>query len=282
MVSVGWYLNTKNEASHVNEAILLAEKALAQNYVENSTDMSKNQWGNIEGAKIAIGNIANKPLNGENIAKVKRIIDEISQREQGQALVSIHLAILNNNNDIDKLLDQQKMLEELKNETRYAKYREQVQSELSNKLILLCVKFAKNAIQKGDFETAEKYYRALPPKGLSEKDALLKLLETSYIAAGKKSPRVIFREQIETEEKIKRAIYAQEVEKALVESMMDVYVTVSGENNEYLRLKYVLWSRPLVLKFVKDSEIVKRARSLGFKQVYFDAGPYQQHIYYDL
>lgn len=121
MVSVGWYLNTKNEASHVNEAILLAEKALAQNYVENSTDMSKIQWGNIEDAKIAIGNIANKPLNGENNAKVKRIIDEISQREQGQALVSIHLAILNNNNDIDKLLDQQKMLEELKKETRYAK-----------------------------------------------------------------------------------------------------------------------------------------------------------------
>ncbi len=69
-----------------------------------------------------------------------------------------------------------------------------------------------------------------------------------------------------------RQEFAEQYERRLLNGGLDVYITLEGPEKTTMRIKYVLWSRPLVYKFINDEIIAKRFRELGFKKLIFDTG----------
>lgn len=78
-----------------------------------------------------------------------------------------------------------------------------------------------------------------------------------------------------------REKFAEEAEKIFLDSGMDVTVSVEGRHKNVMRLKWVLWSRPLVYKWGKNTELIGKLRELGFTRVIFDTG-FGERWWYDL
>lgn len=53
---------------------------------------------------------------------------------------------------------------------------------------------------------------------------------------------------------------------------MDVYVRVSGKQNEILTLKYVLMSRAKAYQFMNYDNFHERLKNAGYKKVIFSDG----------
>jgi hypothetical protein len=69
-----------------------------------------------------------------------------------------------------------------------------------------------------------------------------------------------------------RKSVAATFEKLFLDNMMDVDVWVSGKENEIITFKYVLWSRPLVRKFMNDDNFYGGLKRQGFKKAVFYDG----------
>lgn len=72
-----------------------------------------------------------------------------------------------------------------------------------------------------------------------------------------------------------REEYREKLDKIFLQSGMDVDVVLEGTEKEVLKLRYVLWSRPLVHQFTKggdmsDGSFLSNLKQAGFKEVYFD------------
>ncbi|MDG1287484.1 MAG: hypothetical protein P8P30_07965 [Rickettsiales bacterium] len=81
--------------------------------------------------------------------------------------------------------------------------------------------------------------------------------------------------------KLLRINYPKETETNFLKQGMDVYITVEGRNKDILRLKYVLFSRPLVYQITNQGRLMHTWKTLGFKKVIFDTG-YRRHWDIDL
>ena len=51
---------------------------------------------------------------------------------------------------------------------------------------------------------------------------------------------------------------------------MDVRVSISGVEKNVLKLNYILWSRPIIYKYVNENNFLDGPRRAGFKKVIFD------------
>jgi hypothetical protein len=74
-----------------------------------------------------------------------------------------------------------------------------------------------------------------------------------------------------------RTSYAKEIERSFLQAGYDVSVAVSGPKATILRLRYVLFSRPLVYKLTTDSYgketgLLDTCRKLGFQKIIFTDG----------
>lgn len=63
---------------------------------------------------------------------------------------------------------------------------------------------------------------------------------------------------------------AENLEEIFLKSGMDVTVKAEGKNSTILRLKYILWSRPLIYKLTHEHDILPGLWKAGFKKVIFD------------
>ncbi len=66
-----------------------------------------------------------------------------------------------------------------------------------------------------------------------------------------------------------RERYAKQIEKIFLRGGMDVTVSTSGPEKTVLKLDYVLWSRPLIYKFVNENNFLDGPKKTGFKKVIF-------------
>jgi hypothetical protein len=78
-----------------------------------------------------------------------------------------------------------------------------------------------------------------------------------------------------------REQFSQEVERIFLDKGMDVRVILEGRDKTVIRLKWVLWSRPLVYQWGKNAELFGKFRQLGFERIIFDTG-FGQRWWYDL
>ncbi len=70
-----------------------------------------------------------------------------------------------------------------------------------------------------------------------------------------------------------RQQYARQLEENFLNRGMDVVVTLEGQDKATIRLKYVLWSRPLIRQVITDSTIFESPdllKARGFKRLIFD------------
>lgn len=63
---------------------------------------------------------------------------------------------------------------------------------------------------------------------------------------------------------------ASKLEEAFLKSGMDVTVHVEGKAKDVLRLKYILWSRPLIYKLTTELDILPGIWKSGYRKVVFD------------
>jgi hypothetical protein len=83
------------------------------------------------------------------------------------------------------------------------------------------------------------------------------------------------KKQIEREEvaaKQYRIEMAAQLEKKMLSQGYDFYITVEGTNNEVMRVKYILTSRPMVYKIINETDFSANLRLAGFKKVIFTDG----------
>ena len=53
---------------------------------------------------------------------------------------------------------------------------------------------------------------------------------------------------------------------------MDVYVTVSGKQNEIIQIKHIFFSRPVVYKIQKEKTLFSELKTKGFKKLILTNG----------
>jgi hypothetical protein len=69
-----------------------------------------------------------------------------------------------------------------------------------------------------------------------------------------------------------RELFAKQLEKTYLNKELDVYVSVEGPDSTTLKLKFVLFSRPLVHQFANDAAAIAALREAGFKKVQLTDG----------
>lgn len=69
-----------------------------------------------------------------------------------------------------------------------------------------------------------------------------------------------------------RILYASSAEEIFIKNGMDIKVSALGKNNDQLRLKYVLMSKPLVYKFQNEMKLDEQARVFDFKKIIYTDG----------
>lgn len=69
-----------------------------------------------------------------------------------------------------------------------------------------------------------------------------------------------------------RLLYASAMEQVLVKNGMDVNVSAIGKDNDELRLKYALMSKPLVYKFQNEMDLQNQAKQMGFNKIIYTDG----------
>lgn len=69
-----------------------------------------------------------------------------------------------------------------------------------------------------------------------------------------------------------RKAYANELEHRYLKRGMDVHVSVEGDRNTTLKLRWVLISRPTVYNFINDRDLMSNLKSRGFRQLVMTDG----------
>jgi RNA polymerase subunit RPABC4/transcription elongation factor Spt4 len=91
----------------------------------------------------------------------------------------------------------------------------------------------------------------------------------------RKNKKIVDRESAKIANQVmiqKRAKFAKEYERQLLDKGMDVYVSTQGKDKSVLRVKWVLVSRPLVYKMINDGSVMGNLRNLGFKKLIMTDG----------
>ena len=76
-----------------------------------------------------------------------------------------------------------------------------------------------------------------------------------------------------------RENFSKKMEQIFLEHGFDVHVKISGKEKETITMTYVLWSRPLIYKFMNDSNFYDTLKKAGFKRAVFDDKYYHTWTY---
>lgn len=116
-------------------------------------------------------------------------------------------------------------------------------------------------------DARDSYNKITDTSLLAEKNAYKKKLEIveARINKDQDNMRVL-------EEKRARANIAKKIEDGFLEHGKDVYVSVTGKQNEILKLKYILVSRPFVHSLKNDEDFVRLIKHAKFKKVILTDG----------
>lgn len=69
-----------------------------------------------------------------------------------------------------------------------------------------------------------------------------------------------------------REAMAKRLEQNYLKKGLDVYISLNGKDKSTMKLKYVLFSRPLIHNLINDSEFTGSLRTAGFTKVIFTDG----------
>lgn len=129
-----------------------------------------------------------------------------------------------------------------------------------------------------ELDTADLYLKAIDDKTPEAKEAKLLLVES-------KKQRGVLEKKLEVAtaetKKILRKTAIEKLEKDLLSKGMDFYFTFEGKNEDTLRVKYVLMSRPVVHQITNETDFLSNMATLGVKKVIFTDG-YDDTWSYDL
>jgi hypothetical protein len=114
----------------------------------------------------------------------------------------------------------------------------------------------------GRLDDADRHYAILPAEDQRRPDVVK--LKAELERRKKESSRLA---GIAT-----REVFARQLEKNYLDQGLDVYVSLHGQDNTTLKLKFVLFSRPLVHKFTNDAGAMAALRKAGFKKVILTDG----------
>lgn len=132
---------------------------------------------------------------------------------------------------------------------------------------------------------AEIHLKDIPPEAKEYQQAQSLLKEIKKREAKVLAARQAEQEKVKKEEtkalQVQRTHYADLLERNFLDKGFDFTVTVSGQDNALLKIKWVLMSRPLVYKMTKDGELLDIWKKMGFKKVIFSDG-YRTSWTYDL
>ena len=264
-IAVFSFLQWNSEQAKAS-AFAKTKTLLNDGFIDNSV-LEKVTWGKVEEAKKAFA-----VYSHNKDAEAIKIADEILQRENGMKILVISKDLNSHKNDFEWLKKARDDIKSIPENCRYYQHAKQLTQQLSDVLDVVYLQKAKDSLKK--LEVKDTWGNLA---GISEK---------SKVAA----EATEIREQLLELEKEARAIadylardqYGKALESIFLKQGMDVYVTLSGKNHEYLNLKYILWSRPLVMKFADEGKIVSTARTLGFKKVTFEGNYYSGSWTYDL
>lgn len=138
------------------------------------------------------------------------------------------------------------------------------------------LKIGKEFFSKKEVKEAKAHLEAIKPSDPQYNEAQQLLPEVNRIL-----PEV-YRKEKELKKKADNLVrvgllahrksVAKEFEKLFLEHGMDVYITVTGKENEIITFKYLLMSRPIAYKFLSDSDFYANLKKHGYKTVIFSDG----------
>lgn len=262
--------HTYSVGQNEKQVIQQATTLLTDGYL-NNPDLTKATWGNyIEAKRILL----TLPSSATVRPEADKLLSEIEIREAGNKIGDSQKIIAENNTanfDTTTAKTLRDALSLIKQTNKFYQQAQDTLPILREALDRSLIEKARQSLSGGKIDVAYGYLADInfPSKYENESKQIiseLKEVEKSAIVASNI---------------IKRKQFAKKLEDLFVKDMMDVYVSLSGDESEHLTLKYILWSRPLVMKFADDGKIYSNAKELGFKQITFTTG-YREYWNYDL
>lgn len=234
---------------------------LAEGYSDND-NLAEVKWGRVNDAKLLLLKLS----DNSSVRKEADILAaEIADRETGIAIVDAQ-KIIDNDDSAGFDIERGKKIKEnftyVQKSNRYYQQSKEILPEFAQILDAGLLARAKQNISQG--------------KILEARNDLADIsTQSSYASEAK----VVNDQLCETERAMKKAAeiqkrkqYARSIEDDLTsKSKMNILVTTSGDNSEYLTVKYKLLSRALLKKYADEDKIITGAHELGFKRVTFDA-----------
>lgn len=243
-----------------------AKQLLADGFSDN-VELDRIQWGKYKEAEKVIAKVDSPKLKNE----VELVKKEIADRENGIMALQIQKELDQNRTNFEWLTISKDKLNKIHDSSRYVQQANKIKAEITARLDEVYLERARAALDTKDVVSAEK-----------------NLAEVSYgspaRAAANNMQKEIsdLRQQArETLAQTSRLLYKETLEAVFLQQNMDVYVSTSGDSDTVLTLKYVLWSRPLVIKVANGGNVLETAKSLGFEKVVFDTG-YRNNWVYDI
>jgi len=264
LLVIGGFIQWQSQQT-LQTAISQAQALLVDGFEDNSV-LENVKWGKLEEAKKAFA-----PANSLKTKEANAITNEIEQRENGMKVLSIKKGLPAHKNDFEWLKKSRDEIKVIQENCRYFPHVKVINENISENLDVIYLSKAKESLKNGQIKETWSNIAGisdgskLKPEADAVRDQVVEIEKEAKSIA----------------EYIARDQYGKSLEKIFLDKGMDVYVSLSGANHEYMNLRYVLWSRPLVRKFATEGKIVDTAKTLGFKKVTFDTG-YRESWWYDL
>lgn len=234
---------------------------LAEGYSDNE-DLSKVTWGRVNEAKLLLLKLS----DNSNVRKeADSLVAEIAARETGMAIVDAQKII--ENDDIAEMdIQRAKKIKEIfiyvQVANRYYQQAKEITPEFTERLDASLLAQAKRNIVQGKIQEARNDLADISTQSLYANAA--KLVNDQLVETERTLKKM---EGIQ-----KRKQYARSIEDDLTsKSKMNILVATSGDNSEYLTVRYKLMARSLLKKYSDEDKIISTAQELGFKRVTFDA-----------
>ncbi|WP_378953023.1 hypothetical protein [Pelosinus sp. sgz500959] len=251
------YNTSKKDETVIGQAKLF----LAEGYSDNE-ELSKVTWGRVNEAKLLLLKLSD---NSSVRKEADSLAAEIAARETGIAIVDAQKIIENDTItelDIQRAKNIKEIFTYVQVTNRYYQQAKELSPEFTEILDASLLARAKRNIEQSKIQEARNDLADISTQSLYANAAKLvndQLCETERVLK-------------KMEEIQKRKQYARSIEDDLTsKSKMNILVTTSGDNSEYLTVRYKLLARSLLKKYSDEDKIISTAQELGFKRVTFNA-----------
>lgn len=268
---IGMFMfNDRQEEASQKAAVEKVKACLAAGFVDDK-DITKANLGDVDGAKKALVTISSpRAAVKDQYGALKA---EIAQREDGLKVKAAATVLANKKASFEELKTARDPLKGIASESRYNEAAQPVLAGLNEQIDRLALAKAKESLNQLDVKSVWANLAEISSGSVVKPEADIVRDRTRDVE--KEAQAIVARAA--------RGQYGKSLEQIFLKQGMDVYVTLSGPEDKHLSLRYILWSRPLVMKFAGEGRILDTARTLGFTQVTFETGGYMGEWWrYDL